>query len=85
MNTKLVKPTDIITISINAPVLPNETMKSWIVRDIEKAIGECTVNFYDERGYEFSILALDGNRSEREDIRAKAMNAYFNSLYQNKH
>lgn len=85
MKTNLVQPTDLITISINAPVLPNETMKSWIVRDIEKAIGECKVLFYNERGYEFSIMALDGNLNELEEIRAKAMNAYFTSVYQNKH
>lgn len=83
MKTRLVKPSDIITISINAPVLPSETIKSCIVRDIQKVIGECTINFYNERGYEFSIMAIDANLNEREEIRAKAMNAYFNSLYQN--
>jgi hypothetical protein len=84
MTTIFTNPAELITININAPVLPNEDTRDYIHYHIKKAIGECTVNFYNERGYEFSLMAFDGNRSERDDLRAKAMSAYFNFLYQNK-
>jgi len=70
------------TVEITTPGMPNEDMKTNLKKEIEKAIGECTIKFFVNMR-DLDVLVVNWFMKEQPELRQAVVTAYFNFLYQN--